>query len=118
MQIIDSFIDDKPSWKDIIKIKFEESKHIIVPYCVFLILFVALSEPNISPSNTMIQTGGGMTSPIASTFNMVLNAVSQFFRFILLILTIIMIPAVPILLYCLIAYYVIRKTVLMFTTLK
>lgn len=64
------------------------------------------------------QSGGGITSPVSSTFGFVTNVLGKFLRMIMLIITVILTPTIPILLYCLIVYYVIKKFLFMITSIK
>ena len=59
-----------------------------------------------------------ISSPVSTTFGMVTAVISKFLKFLLLLLMIIMVPTIPILLYCLVAYFVIKKFLSMFTRLK
>lgn len=72
-----------------------------------------------------MEEGGGkpgysskIMSPVSSTFNLVLTVVGKFLKLILLLFMIILVPTVPILIYCLMAYFVIRKFLNMFTTIR
>ncbi len=67
-------------------------------------------EENQKPSKLM--------SPVTSTFNLVISVVGKFLKLILLLFMIILVPTVPILIYCLVAYFVIRKFLNMFKTIR
>ena len=103
----------------------EKYKLIDVP--VMLILLIYLFDNSNNKSNGKLnktnQSGGAgymsqAMSPVSSTFTLVTSALGHFIRLITLIITIIMVPTIPILLYCLAAYYVIKRFLFMITTIK
>lgn len=96
----------------------ERYKLIVVP--VLLILMIYLFDNSDKKIN---QSGGAgllakAASPVSSTFGLVTAGLGHFFRLITLIITIILVPTIPIVLYCFLAYYVIKRFVFMITTVK
>jgi hypothetical protein len=64
------------------------------------------------------QSGGGLSAPVSGVFGIVTGALGKFFKVIMLILTIVLTPAIPIVLYCLVAYFIIKKFLFMVTTIR
>jgi hypothetical protein len=91
----------------------------IIGILIIIYLFNNVDEP---VQYTYNQSGGGtmskLGSPIGSTFSLVTSVVGRLFRMVMLIVTIILIPTIPILLYCLVAYYIIKKFLFMITSIK
>lgn len=109
---------------------------IIVGGLIFIILIYLLNRIEIN--NKILQSGGNpmeasmdmrdpsqeqsvgskIMSPMSSTFGMVTTVLGKFLKLLLFLVMIILVPTVPVLLYCLLAYYVIRRFLVMFTRLK
>lgn len=95
----------------------EKYKLIIVPIMLIVIIYLFDNHKIIKTQN-----GGGLmsqaASPVSATFGLVTGALGNFIRLIMLIITIIMVPAIPILVYCILAYYIIKRFLFMITTVK
>ena len=120
---------------DKIHIWLYQNKFLLIIICL-LIIFYLLNDrdDNTQIENTPLptqsgggrksfkQSGGGsmakLASPVSSTFGIVTGALGKVLRFFMLIITIILIPTIPIVLYCLVAYYIIKKFLFMVTTIK
>ena len=59
-----------------------------------------------------------VTSPVSTTFGMITNALGKFLKLLMLLIMIVLVPSVPIILYCLIAYYVIKRFLFMVTSVE
>lgn len=113
-----------PFWEKV-KLTLLDHKKVIIPFLFIIALIFLLSEPESpEPVNYIGKQSGGagvmgkIASPISSTFGMVTGVLGKLFRLLTLIITIIMIPLIPIMLYCLVAYFIIKKFLFMFTSLK
>ena len=129
--------EELTTYQKIIKY-LEEHKLILIPILLTIVLietiiyFISYKKSSINQSGgdgevapTEAKGGAGKksllssaSSPVSSTFGIVTKALGYFFRLIMLLITIILVPTIPILLYCLLAYYVIKRFVFMVTTVK
>ena len=108
-----------------------QNKFLLIIICLFVIFYL-LNEGDdsneiqiprqVGGGSKFKQSGGGsmakLASPVSSTFSIVTGALGKVLRFFMLIITIILIPTIPIVLYCLVAYYIIKKFLFMVTTIK
>lgn len=130
---------DEPSIIDIMKEYAVKYKIIVVPVLLMILIYLFdndISSFPVKQSGGFIQSGGDgenvaaaaapkssgylskAASPVSSTFNIVMGTVRKLFSLVSLIITAILIPTIPILVYCGVAYYVIKKFLFMITSLK
>lgn len=99
-----------------------QNKNLLIVICLLLILYLLNNNNNTNDNPIIInQTGGGWTklaSPVSSTFGLVTSIIGKLFSILMLLITIILIPTLPIVLYCLVAYYIIRKFLFMVTSIR
>lgn len=116
-------------------------QHPIIFSVTIIIILIILVDLNLTKKSIkIIQSGGNpmentrndmmnsdgtgketmrkIKSPVSSTFGMVTGALGKFLKLLLLLVMIVLVPTIPILLYCLVAYYIIKKFLLMFTKIK
>lgn len=99
-----------------------QNKQILIIFCLLVIIYL-FSIDDEPVEYTHNQSGGAgamskLANPVGSTFNMVTSVVGKLMRLVTLVITIILVPTIPILLYCLVAYYIIKKFLFMITSMK
>jgi hypothetical protein len=82
----------------------------------------ALSQSASSGANMESSSGSStmrkVRSPVSSTFGMITSVLGKFLKLLMLLVMIVIIPSVPIILYCLVAYYVIKRFLFMVTSVE